>query len=201
MIQEQLVARGIRDPRVLDAMASVPRERFVADELQPHAYDDRALPIDCEQSISQPYIVALMTEALELTGSERVFEVGTGSGYQAAILAELAHDVITVERHEPLFRRAAKVLAELGYTNIRLLLSDGSHGLEVGAPFDRIIVTAAADHIPAELFDQLADGGILVIPVGGPGSQVLKRMHKVDGRIESSELTACRFVPLVGNAG
>lgn len=198
MIRDQLMARGIRDPRVLDVLAELPRERFIDPDLEAVAYADRALPIDCGQTISQPYIVALMTEALRLTGNERALEIGTGSAYQAAVLSRLAREVVSIERHEKLFRQATRVLNDLGVTNVRLVLGDGSHGLAAGAPYDRIIVTAAADTMPEELFEQLTAGGILVIPVGDRDSQILRRIEKIDGRPRITDLTACRFVPLVG---
>ncbi len=198
MVQWQLAARGISDPRVLAAMARVPRERFLPADLRSHAYEDRALPIDCDQTISQPYIVALMTEALGLTGSECVLEVGTGSGYQAALLAELARDVITIERHAALSRQAQLVLADLGYVNIQFVIGDGTLGYPSAAPYDGIIVAAAGAQCPSALWDQLAEGGTLVIPLGPPGDQLLQAIRKVQGRPHVRELSPCRFVPLVG---
>ena len=200
MLSSDLLDRGIDDPRVLNAMARVPRERFVLPQSMAEAYADRALPIECGQTISQPYIVGLMTQALELTGREHVLEVGTGSGYQAAVLAELAHDVVTIERHAELSDQAAAALAEMGYANVKLLVGDGSQGWPPGAPYDRIIVTAAAERCPPALFEQLAEGGILVIPVGRDDGQMLERIRKRDGRAEIQHLSACRFVPLVGES-
>jgi protein-L-isoaspartate(D-aspartate) O-methyltransferase len=179
-------------------MARVPRERFVGELLRDQAYADRALAIHCEQTISQPYIVALMSEALELTGRETVLEVGTGSGYQTAILAELARSVVTIERHGRLSSAAAAVLRELGYTNVELILGDGTQGWPDRAPYDRIIVTAAAARCPPALLEQLTDGGILVIPVGGPECQLLQAIRKQGGATAAVNLSPCRFVPLIG---
>ena len=198
MLREQLQRRGIRDRGVLAAMQQVPRERFIAPALAGLAYADRALAIDCGQTISQPYMVALMTEALELTGHERVLEIGTGSGYQTAVLAELAAQVITIERHAELHAKAAEALAQSGYENVRPLLGDGTLGYASEAPFDRILVTAAAAQCPPPLIEQLADDGILVIPLGGGEGQVLQRLVKRAGRCEWEQLVPCRFVPLVG---
>ncbi len=193
-----LVARGIQDTRVLAAMDRVPRERFVPPQSRRFAYADRALPIGAAQTISQPYIVALMTAALNLSGSETVLEIGTGSGYQTAVLAELAAEVISVERHSELSREAATILAECGYSNITLVEGDGTLGWPERAPYDRIIVTAAAARIPPALEEQLAEGGILVIPLGDSESQVLQAFHNVGGRLVAERLSDCRFVPLVG---
>ncbi len=159
------------------------------------------MAINCSQTISQPFIVALMTEALELTGSETVLEIGTGSGYQAAVLAELAREVVSVERHPALSERAGWVLDELGYTNVTLVMGDGSLGLPGNAPFDRIVVTAAAEHAPPALLDQLSDGGILVIPLGERDYQSLEAIQRVGDRTRSRSLSACRFVPLLGKQG
>lgn len=197
MIDEQLLGRGIHDPRVLEAMNRVPRERFLPAEESPFAYADQALPIACEQTISQPYIVALMTEALELTGSERVLEIGTGSGYQAAVLAELAQSVLSIERHPQLARSARETLAALGYPNVRVQEGDGTQGWPAEAPFDRIIVTAATDRIPPALWEQLDEGGLLVIPLGERDYQTLQAIRKAAGKPEPRNLCACRFVPLV----
>jgi protein-L-isoaspartate(D-aspartate) O-methyltransferase len=198
MLSRDLLDRGIDDARVLEAMARVPRERFVLAQHRDEAYADRALSIECDQTISQPYIVGLMSQALALTGREHVLEIGTGSGYQCAVLAELAHDVVSIERHAALSERAATVLGEMGYNNVRLLVGDGTHGWAAGAPYDRIIVTAATDRCPPALLDQLAEGGILVIPLGSPAGQTLERICKRDGRLLTQQLSACRFVPLVG---
>jgi protein-L-isoaspartate(D-aspartate) O-methyltransferase len=197
MVERQLRRRGITSRAVLEAMQSVPREKFIPPELAGEAYSDRALYIGSGQTISQPYIVALMTEALDLHGVERVLEVGTGSGYQAAVLSRLAGEVVTIERHEELSRRAAQVLAELGCTNVRLIVGDGSRGAPQEAPFDRIIVTAAAEKVPAALLEQLAEGGVLVAPLGWSGDQMLQAVRKFGGRLQTIDLCPCRFVPLV----
>ncbi len=166
---------------------------FLAD-----SYADRALPIDCEQTISQPYMVALMTQALELTGAESVLEIGTGSGYQTAVLAELAAHVTSVERHAELSAHAARILRSLGYTNITLVVGDGTLGWPAGAPYDRIIVTAAAAKLPAPLFAQVCEAGIMVIPLGDADAQVLAAVRKINGEPQLTELSGCRFVPLIG---
>jgi protein-L-isoaspartate(D-aspartate) O-methyltransferase len=197
MVERQLRPRGVKDERVLAAMGRVPRELFLPPHLAAEAYQDCALPIDCEQTISQPVIVAMMTEALQLTGSERVLELGTGSGYQTAILAELAADVYTIERHAELSRQAAERLKNVGYQNVFLQVGDGWLGWPEAAPFDRIIVTAAALEPPPAVWEQLAEGGILVGPFGSPAEQTLYEMHKIGGQPQSRVLTGCRFVPLV----
>ena len=201
MLHGQLIQRGITAQPVLDAMDRVPRERFLGDEAPATAYADRALPIECGQTISQPYIVALMTQALELSGRERVLEVGTGSGYQTAILAELAHEVVTIERHAELSRQAREVLEALGYRNITAVVGDGTLGWPELAPYDRIIVTAAAAQCPPALLNQLADGGLLVIPVGDSESQELLAIHKAGDSLRTTPLSLCRFVPLIGEQG
>jgi protein-L-isoaspartate(D-aspartate) O-methyltransferase len=190
--------RGILSTRVLAAMDRVPRERFVPRGVRHLSYADRALPIACSQTISQPYIVALMTEALQLTGGEHVLEIGTGSGYQTAILAELAASVVSLERHAELSQRAGETLAELGYQNVTLVVGDGTLGWPEQAPYDRMLVAAAAHHVPRALEQQLVEGGILVIPIGDPGGQELQALHKVGGKLEAEWLSGCRFVPLVG---
>jgi len=195
---DQLAAHGIRSRRVLDVMAHLPRERFVPEGARHLAYADRALPIACDQTISQPYIVALMTEALALTGSERVLEIGTGSGYQTAILSQLAATVVSVERHAELSTGAAEVLAELGITNVKLIVGDGTQGWAEDAPYDRILVAAAAAQIPPALEAQLAEGGTLVIPVGASEGQTLAAYRKINNRLHAEPLSGCRFVPLVG---
>lgn len=197
MALQQLARRGIRDQRVLEAMRRVPRETFVAADLANDAYADSALPIDCDQTISQPVIVALMTQALQLTGQERVLEIGTGSGYQAAILAELAAEVFSIERHAELSRQAEQRLQSLGYRNVYLRIGDGALGWPEEAPFDRIIITAAAEACPPALWQQLAEGGVLVGPFGPPAEQVLYELHKIGGQPQSKVLTGCRFVPLL----
>jgi protein-L-isoaspartate(D-aspartate) O-methyltransferase len=199
MVQHQLRARGIRDERVLAAMARVPREAFVPEKIAHEAYLDCALPIDCGQTISQPIIVGMMTEALQLTGDEKVLEIGAGSGYQAAILAELAAAVYSIERHAELARQAEARLSQLGYRNVFVRTGDGSLGWLEESPFDRIIVTAASEECPPALWSQLAEGGILVGPFGPPYEQALYETHKIGGRPQSKVLTGCRFVPLVSN--
>ena len=188
----------IRDERVLAAMARVPRERFVPPHSQHSAYEDRPLPIGFDQTISQPFIIALMTEALELTGNEKVLEVGTGSGYQAAILAELARLVITTERLPALAEGARKVLDSLGYTNIEVHLAEETLGWQGGAPYDAIMVTAGAPRVPADLLAQLAINGRLVIPVG---SRYVQELYKITKRRKKNivqDLGGCRFVSLIG---
>ncbi len=197
MVREDLYGRGIRDPRVLDAMLRVPRERFVEARDDRQAYADRALPIACGQTISQPYMVALMTQVLRLTGNEHVLEIGTGSGYQTAILAELAREVTTIERFEELSRQAAQRLADLGYDNIHFYIGDGSLGVPERAPYDRILVTAAAPDVPPALWEQLAEGGILVGPFGVGDEQWLEEIRKHQGRPVRTSLVSCRFVPFV----
>ena len=188
----------IRDERVLAAMARVPRERFVPPHSQHSAYEDRPLPIGFDQTISQPFIIALMTEALELTGNEKVLEVGTGSGYQAAILAELARLVITTERLPALAEGAREVLDSLGYTNIEVHLAEEALGWQGGAPYDAIMVTAGAPRVPADLLAQLAINGRLVIPVG---SRYVQELYKITKRRKKNivqDLGGCRFVSLIG---
>ncbi len=194
---EQL-RREIKDERVLGAMGKVPRELFVPAAYQQVAYDDRPLPIDLGQSISQPLIVAMMTVALELSGKEKVLEIGTGSGYQTAILAELARWVVSVERHPQLVKKAKEVLDKLGYTNIGVYLAERRLGWQQGAPYDGIMVTAGAPKIPRELLDQLSPGGRLVIPVGSRYEQNLLKIIKRDDEVFTADLVPCRFVPLVG---
>jgi len=201
MIVEQLERRGIRDARVLDAMRRVPREAFVAPADQLRAYADQALPIAAGQTISQPYMVATMTEALALAGSERVLEIGTGSGYQTAILAELARQVISIERHPVLAEQARERLAALGYRNVDVLVGDGSVGYAAGAAYDAILVAAGAPRVPDALKTQLADGGRLAIPIGPQGHQELTIVRRVgDGFLETRR-EGCVFVPLVGEEG
>jgi protein-L-isoaspartate(D-aspartate) O-methyltransferase len=190
----------VASDRVLAALECVPREVFLPDDDRDWAYADRALAIDCEQTISQPSIVAMMTEALELTGTERVLEIGTGSGYQAAILAQLAAEVFSIERHELLSKQAGAALETIGVRNVKLLVGDGSLGWPEFAPFDRIIITAAASEVPPALWDQLREEGILVAPLGDNSSQTLEAWHKHYGKAERKTLCACRFVPLIRNA-
>lgn len=199
MIANQLRARGITSKRVLAAMESVPRHLFVPEPLQAAAYDDRALPIDCEQTISQPYIVGLMTQALELSGSERVLEIGTGSGYQTAILSRLAAEVYSIERHAELSQQAQATLQQLGCDNVHLRVGDGTQGWPEVAPFDRIIVTAAAVKCPPALLEQLGDPGRLVIPLGPQAQQELVAIVRYGGKDYTISLCPCRFVPLIGD--
>jgi protein-L-isoaspartate(D-aspartate) O-methyltransferase len=201
MVAEQLEARGISDRRVLDAMLRVPRHAFVPASAQTLSYADRALPIGEGQTISQPYMVALMTEALRLTGTERVLEIGTGSGYQAAVLAELATDVITIERRPELADVAQRTLEALGYRNVHVVVADGTVGREQDAPFDAILVAAGAPHVPASLKQQLCDGGRLVIPIGGATHQVLTTVIREGDHFKESAGEGCVFVPLVGLEG
>jgi protein-L-isoaspartate(D-aspartate) O-methyltransferase len=201
MVKMQLESRDVRDLRVLEAFRRVPRDRFVLSADLDQAYEDHPLPIGHGQTISQPYMVGLMTQCLELIGSERVLEIGTGSGYQTAILCELAQDVFSVERIEPLSERAALTLQYLGYSNVHLKLGDGTLGWREHAPFDRIIVTAAAPEMPKSLTEQLAPEGVLVIPVGPVGMQTLMVMRKHAGETESESVCDCVFVKLIGEEG
>jgi len=197
----ELRALGIRDERVLSAMERVPRHLFVPPELVPYAYEDRPLPIGAGQTISQPYIVALSTQALELSPQDRVLEIGTGSGYQAAVLAELAGEVYTVERLPELSQAARERLERLGYRNLHFRVGDGTKGWPDEAPFDAILVTAAAPKVPQSLVEQLAEGGRLVIPIGGRESQDLWLMRRRTRRLEKVYLCPCTFVPLIGEEG
>ena len=201
MIEEQLVPRGIGDPRVLEAMRQVPRHLFVEDAMQAHAYGDFPLPIGSGQTISQPYIVALMTEALQLKGTERVLEIGTGSGYQAAILSRLCLRVYTIERIDALVGRARRVFDRLRYHNIVSRIYDGTEGWSAEAPFDGILVTAGGPRIPDPLLAQLADPGRLVIPVGDHGVQDLQLVEKRDGGLTVRTIEQVRFVDLIGAYG
>ena len=201
MVERQLRARGIEDERVLAAMDEVPREEFVPEELRGRAYADSALPIAEEQTISQPWIVAAICQALELEGSELVLEVGTGSGYSAAVLAQLAAHVVSIERHEALSRAAGKALDSLRAANVELFVGDGSLGVPERAPFDAIAVHATAPTAPQALIDQLADGGRLVVPISGRESDVLMLLRRRGDRIEREEISPCRFVPLIGEEG
>jgi len=201
MVRTQLVPRGIHNPRVLEAMSKIPRERFVDKIMKRQAYDDNPLPIGKDQTISQPYIVALMTEALELKGNEKTLEIGTGSGYQTAILAELSKAVYTVERIESLLEKAKRALDDLGYTNVFFKVFDGTLGWSEEAPYDAIIVTAGAPRIPRPLTDQLNEGGRLVVPVGDRLGQELIKITKEEGGFFKKNLGAVRFVNLVGEYG
>lgn len=201
MVEKQLQSRGVKDSRVLEAMQKIPRHLFVQEELQKSAYDDCALPIGEEQTISQPYMVACMTELLELRGDEKVLEIGTGSGYQSAVLSMLCREVYTVERIRSMALNAENLLQSLGYDNVHVIVSDGTIGLPRHSPFDRILVTAGAPDVPKHYIDQLALGGRLIIPVGSRYSQVLYTIIKTASGTEQTESTACVFVPLIGKEG
>jgi protein-L-isoaspartate(D-aspartate) O-methyltransferase len=200
MVDEHLRARGISDERVLEAMACVPRHEFAPPRYRDQAYEDHPLPIGEGQTISQPYIVAIMLEALSLMPSDRVLEVGTGSGYVSALLAQLTAEVISIERHCALADSAGQVLSRLGYRNVRIIVGDGSRGFAQAAPYDAIIVSAAAPQLPHELMEQLAEGGRLVIPVGWEDSQQLQLIEKRNGQPRRSLRELCRFVPLVSDS-
>lgn len=201
MVQEQLRARGIHDERVLSAMSKVPREEFADAGTLAEAYGDYPLPIGAGQTVSQPYIVASMIEALEVRPHDRVLEIGTGTGYQAAVLGELAAEVWTIERVAELAQKAQQILARLGYHNIHVDERDGSLGLPHHAPFHKILVAAAAPAPPRALLDQLADGGRLVIPVGGRAEQQIQLIRKLNGELITTHRELCRFVPLIGQEG
>lgn len=201
MVEEQLISRGIKDKRVLDAFRKVPRHEFVSKELKDSAYIDSPLPIGEGQTISQPYMVALMTECLCLKGQERVLEIGTGSGYQTAILAELAKEVYSVERIEILALRARQTLEILGYKNIKIKIDDGTLGWPEFSPYEGIIVTAAAPKVPPPLIEQLKDGGLLVIPLNGRFSQILTVIEKTKDKLKVNEVCSCVFVPMIGKYG
>jgi len=201
MVKEQIKARGVNDQRVIDAMKQVPRHVFVDQTYYHQAYKDYPLPIGHDQTISQPYMVASMTELLELKGNEKTLEIGTGSGYQTAVLALLCYKVYTIERITELRKRAASILDQLGFRNVSLMVGDGSLGWNEFAPYDAILVTAGAPEIPNALITQLADNGRLVIPVGDEHSQVLNLVQKHKGRIYRKEFFGCAFVPLIGKEG
>ena len=201
MVQEQLVPRGITDPGVLNAMGTVPRHRFVASGQEEAAYTDQPLSIGQQQTISQPYIVALMTQALELKPENKVLEIGTGSGYQTAVLAELAHAVYTVEKIDLLLEQARNVLAALGYDNVASKLHNGTQGWPEHSPYNAILVTAGAPRIPEPLLDQLEEGGRMIIPVGDQTLQELTKVTKKDGNVRAEKFGGCRFVPLRGEHG
>jgi len=200
MVKNQIVARGISDKRVINAFLKVPRERFVPEHLKEYAYEDGPLSIGKGQTISQPYIVALMTECLELKGKEKVLEVGTGSGYQAAIIAEMGCDVYSVERFPELANTAKRVLEELGY-NVKIKIGDGTLGWDDFAPYDRIIVTAAGPEIPPSLYNQLKEGGSIIMPVGDRYFQDLILVKKLGNRMEKKNFGGCQFVLLRGIEG
>lgn len=201
MIREQLAARQIRDPKVIEAMRAVPRHLFVPDEVKSNAYEDRPLPIGKDQTISQPYMVALMVQALELNGNEKVLEIGTGSGYETAILAELSAQVFSIERLEDLAARAQTLLAALGYQNIRIKVGDGTLGWQEHAPYDAIVITASSPQIPRPLIEQLQPNGIFILPMGEEQLQSLVRLRKSIDGIREEYLGECRFVKLRGAYG
>jgi protein-L-isoaspartate(D-aspartate) O-methyltransferase len=200
MVMEQLMPRGIHEERVLAAMAKVPREDFVPQDSRAASYTDQPLPIGYGQTISQPFIVAFMTEQLRLAPGDRVLEIGTGSGYQAAILAELVAEVYTMEIIEPLAKTAETTLERLGYKNVHVKIGDGYKGWPEHAPFDAVIVTCAPDHVPQPLVDQLKEGGRMIIPVGGFGDQELYLLEKKNGQLEQRAVLPVRFVPMAGEA-
>ena len=201
MVDTQIRRRGIRDQPLLDVMGKVPRDQFVAERDRGMAYEDQPLAIGEGQTISQPYIVALMLQVLSLRPSDRVLEIGTGSGYQTALLAELTQHVYSIERHPPLAETARATLERLGYRNISLSIGDGSAGLPEMAPFDVIVVSAAAPEIPPALVEQLNEGGRMIVPVGPSAAQELQLVRKQGGLAVVTHLDACRFVPLVGVQG
>ena len=201
MVEEQLVERGVKNLSVLEAMSRVPRHLFAQDSLQHRAYGDTPLPIGENQTISQPYIVGAMTEALALKGEERVLEIGTGSGYQTAIIAELCRQVFTIERLNNLSRKAQNILESLNYMNIVFKMFDGTYGWPDQAPFDAILITASAPEIPDSLVKQLGDGGRLVAPIGGADKQKLVVLTKKGDRVSRRDLGHCKFVPLIGKYG
>jgi len=200
MVVNQLQNRDITHPEVLEAMLTVPRHQFVDEHIRGSAYNDYPLAIGEGQTISQPYIVALMTQLLELKGDEKVLEIGTGSGYQAAVLAEIVEEVYTVEIYESLSKKSEKLLTDLGYENIKFKVGDGYYGWEEYAPYDAIIVTCAPDHVPPSLLQQIKnDGGRIVIPVGGIWMvQTLMKIEKIEGKIKSKGIIGVRFVPMIG---
>src|SRR3984893_15660247 len=201
MVETQLRARGIRDERLLGAMARVARHEFVEPRYRDQAYEDHPLPIASGQTVSQPYIVALMLQTLQLEPSSKVLEIGTGSGYQSAVLAELVAHVYSLERHPQLAREAEDTLSRLGFTNVTVLVGDGTQGLANYPPFDAIVVSAAAPQIPAPLFEQLREGGRMIIPVGPPQAQELQLVRKHEGKPQITLLEGCRFVPLISGPG
>ena len=201
MVASQLVRRGITDPRVLQAMGQVPRELFVDPEYAAQAYEDHPIPIREEQTISQPFIVALSLQAVTLTGAETVLEIGTGSGYQTALLAKVAGQVYSVERHASLARGAETILRQLGLNNVRVTIGDGSYGLTEFAPYGAIVVSAAVPAVPASLLEQLSENGRMVIPVGTPDAQQLQLIRRQDASFSTEVIEGCRFVPLIGAEG
>ncbi len=203
MVERQIAGRGIRDPRLLQAMRDVPREAFVPDHLAGHAYEDSPLPIEADQTISQPYIVALMIAAADVEPGDKVLEIGAGSGYAAAVMGRIAREVIAIERHAELARLAALRMARLGGDNVRIVHADGSAGLPQEAPFDAILVAASGSHVPEALTRQLAVGGVLVMPVGAPGDiqSLVKVTRHGEDLFAEENLGAVRFVPLIGAQG
>jgi protein-L-isoaspartate(D-aspartate) O-methyltransferase len=201
MVERQLRRRGIGDERVLEAMAAVPREAFVPPRMRHRAYADSALPIGEEQTISQPWIVAAICQAMELGGEERVLEIGTGSGYSTAVLSLLAAEVVSVERHASLARAAREALAEIGATGVELLVGDGSRGVPERAPFEAIAVHATAPAPPPALLDQLAEGGRLVLPIAMEDADMLTVLRRSGDEVEAKAIGPCRFVPLIGEEG
>jgi len=200
MVKEQIATRGITDERVLAAMGKVPREEFVPENARANAYTDEPLPIGYDQTISQPYIVAFMTQQLRPQQKDHVLEIGTGSGYQAAILAELVGEVYSIEIIDPLAKKAEATLQRLGYKNVHVKTGDGYKGWPEHAPFDAIIVTCAPDHVPQPLIDQLKQNGRMIIPVGGLGDQSLYLLEKKNGKLERQAVLPVRFVPMAGEA-
>ena len=201
MVERQIIARGIKDEQVISALREIPRHKFVPEDLQNDSYEDYPLSIGNGQTISQPYIVALMTEGLGLSAEDKVLEIGTGSGYQAAILARLSAHVYTVERIEVLLERAKEIFKDLGITNISTKLGDGTLGWEEFSPYQAIIVTAASDNVPPPLVKQLNEGGRLVIPLGGSFTQALTLIEKKEGGLKEEQICGCAFVPLLGKYG
>ncbi len=201
MVDEQITARGVKDERVLAAMRTVPRHEFLPEAIRGMAYEDNSLPLGESQTMSQPYMVALMTELLELTGTERVLEIGTGSGYQAAVLAELCEKVYSVERIKPLADKARAVLDRLGYRTVAIKVYDGTYGWKEMAPFDAIMVTAGAPDVPAPLVLQLKEGGRMVVPVGDRQGQALLKVVKTAEGVVAERSIPCTFVPLIGSHG
>jgi len=202
MIQEQIMDRGIRDERVLSALRSVPRDKFFPDDSRKHAFADRSTAIGHGQTISQPYMVALMTQRLEVQPKHRVLEVGTGSGYQTAVLSKLAGEVWTVERLKPLLDEAFERLMAMGFRNVHYRFGDGTLGWPQAAPFDRILITAGAPQLPRELLlNQLAEGGVAVVPIGPREEQMLVAIHRVGDKLKVTDIRSCRFVKLIGKEG
>ncbi len=201
MVREQIAMRGVTDQRVLEAMGEVPREQFVLEEMRGRSYSDRPLPIGYDQTISQPFVVAFMTEKLQLKPIDRVLEIGTGSGYQAAILGELVAQVYSIEIVEPLGKRAATTLERLGYRNVHVRIGDGYKGWPEHAPYDAVIVTCAPDHVPLPLIEQTKEGGRIIIPVGSAGGvQELYLLEKKNGELKRRSVLPVRFVPMTGKA-